>query len=332
MRRGVASFFALAWLLGAAGVAPPAGAMEGPECPTWLPDLRGCGRSGRFDGFVGTMQMPYLFEDPFITTGVQAVGIYHEYPGHSAFQGGHLWVAALQARLAITDRLAFIATKDGYVWHRPDFDELSNEDGFFDISAGLKYALFQDREKNYIVSPSFRIDMPVGQKKVFNGNGDGVGIPAVSAAWGYGRFHVIGDFGARLPFDMDKESTSLFWNLHLDYAVWKHFVPLFEIGGMHWTGHGDGSFLIKTKSFGKVPLNTIQDQPPAGLGTGAFEGLDVANLGARSVTGNAVIVATFGARFPINRHVSIGGSYGFPVTNRDDLWKQRGTLNLLVEF
>jgi hypothetical protein len=299
----------LAAALLAAAFALPAAALEGESCPTWFPDFR-CDRSGRWDGFVAPMQMPYLFEDPFITTGLQLVGIYHEYPGHSLFGGGHLGVLALQARVALTDRLAFIATKDGYVWHRPD--DLPNEDGFFDISMGLKYALFQNEEENWIVSPSFRIDIPAGQKRVYSGNGDGVGIPAVSAAWGWGDFHVLGDFGARFPFDMNAESTSLFWNLHFDYALFEHFVPLFEVGGMHWTGHG-------TK---------IQAPNPPG----SFEGVDVVNLGVRSVTGNGIVIVTFGARFPITKHLSFGGSYGIPATDRDDIWKQRATMSLLLEF
>ena len=303
---------------------PAASAVE--PCPTWFPDFR-CERSGRFEGFVGTIQMPYLFEDPFITTGAQLVGIYHEYPGHSVFEGGHLGVLALQLRLALTDRLAFIATKDGYVWHRPDLDILPNEDGWYDIALGFKYALLQDREKNYIVSPSFRIDIPVGQTRVYQNLGSGVGIPAVSAAWGWEKFHVIGDFGARLPFDMGLESTSLFWNLHLDYAVFKHFVPLVEFGGMHWTGSGNGSRPIET-SLGTLSL----EQAQTALGTGSFEGVDVANLGSRSVGGNGIVVGSFGARFPVNEHISFGGAYSFPLTDRDDIWKQRATVNMLLEF
>lgn len=324
----VLALLTAAWL----GSAGSAWGLEG-QCPTWFPDFGGCDRSGRFDGFVGTMQMPYLFEDPFITTGAQLVGIYHEYPGHSVFQGGELGVLALQLRLALTDRLAFIATKDGYVWHRPDQDILPNEDGFYDISAGFKYALLQNREKNYIVSPSFRIDIPVGKTRVYQNLGSGVGIPAVSAAWGWEKFHVIGDFGARLPFDMGLESTSLFWNLHLDYAIFEHFVPLVEFGGMHWTGSGDGSRRIDLKGGGKVTMAQVQGAPLCGGSVcGSFEGVDVANLGARSVSGNGIVIGTFGARFPVNEHLSFGGSYSFPLTTRDDIWKQRATLNVLLEF
>ncbi len=308
---------------------PTAHALKGEDCPTWFPDFRGCGRSGRFDGFVAPIQMPYLFEDPFITTGAQLVGIYHEYPGHSIFEGGHLWVMALQLRLAITDRLAFIATKDGYVWDRPDLDILRNEDGWYDISAGFKYALIQNREKRYIVSPSFRIDMPVGKTRVYQNRGSGVGIPTISGAWAYEKFNTMIDFGARLPFQMGEESTSLFWNLHLSYRVWKHFVPLVEFGGMNWTGAGNGKRTVRTNTpLGNISLKEAQEV----LQTGSFEGVDVANLGSPGVAGNGIVIGTFGARFPVNKHISFGGAYSFPLTDRDDIWKQRGTFNILVEF
>jgi hypothetical protein len=104
-------------------------------------------------------------------------------------------------------------------------------------------------------------------------------------------------------------------------------VPLFEIGGMHWFDGGDGSLKIETR-LGNVTLNEAQ----ALLGTGSFEAVDVANLGSRSVAGNSIVVVTVGARFPVNRHLSFGGSWDVPVTSREDLWKQRATLNLLLEF
>jgi hypothetical protein len=35
----------------------------------------------------------------------------------------------VQARLAITDRLAFIATKDGYLWNDPHLSLLDDDHG-----------------------------------------------------------------------------------------------------------------------------------------------------------------------------------------------------------
>jgi len=161
VRRSQISAIGLVLLVNTFFAAPPASGLDD-EC-TWFPDIR-CDRSGRYEGFVMPMSMPYLFEDPFITTGVNVVGIWHDYPTgrKSVFQGGDAWVTAVQARVAITDRLAFIATKDGYAWHRPDNELLRNDQGFFDIAAGFKYALIDDRENNFILTPSLRIDIPVG--------------------------------------------------------------------------------------------------------------------------------------------------------------------------
>jgi hypothetical protein len=44
------------------------------------------------------------------------------------------------------------------------------------------------------------------------------------------------------------------------------------------------------------------------------------------------VTLAFGGRIPLGRHVSFGGAYEFPVTSREDLFDQRVTFNLLVEF
>jgi hypothetical protein len=310
---------ALLWLLSAASaLALP------PECPTWFPDLR-CDRSGRYPGFSMPIQMPYLFEDPFITTGLYGFGIYHEYPDSSAFEGGQVWIASVQARLAITDRLAFIATKDGYVFHDPDNPILPSEDGFWNITPGLKYALIDMPEKNFILSPSFRVEIPTGQQKVFNGYGDGVAIPAVSTAWGKGPFHTIADFGSQIPFDTGKQSTSLFWNLHLDWLFFDRVAPMFEIGGLHYVASGNGRLKIRT-SLGRLPVGAVE-----GI-YGSFEGVDAANLGSAGVRGNDIVVATFGARVLLTKHVNFGVAYGYPLTDREDIWNRRVTMNLNFEL
>jgi len=300
------------------------------ECPTFFPDFR-CDRSGRYEGFVMPMSSPYLFEDPFITTSLSAHGIWHDFPKSSVFNGGDAWVAALQARVAVTDRLAFIATKDGYVFldsHNPVLDD---EEGFFDISAGLKYAIIDRPEDNFILSGIARIDIPVGNDQVFSGNGDGVFTPSVSTAWGIENFHVIADLGGRIPFDRDKESTSLFYNLHLDYGIASFLVPFAELNGYHWTDSGDGTFAVDTTLAppnDTLPLGIAQ----TALGTGRFEGADLVNLGSQNVGGHDLVTLAFGLRFPIGRHISLGFAYEFPITHREDIFKQRVSSNLTLEF
>ena len=103
---------AAAAFVGESGGEAPAWATDPEPCPTFFPDFR-CERSGRYDDFVMPMSDPYIFEDPFITTGVYVWGLWHEFPHDSIFgggkaitsnKGGDVWAIAVQARLAITDR------------------------------------------------------------------------------------------------------------------------------------------------------------------------------------------------------------------------------------
>jgi hypothetical protein len=127
--------------------------------------------------------------------------------------------------------------------------------------------------------------------------------------------------------DRDKESTSFFYNLHLDYAVHRNFVPFLELNGTHWTDSGDGTTTIHTK-LGDLPLSFVQDA----FGHGHGEGNDVVNLGSESVAGNDIVTLAVGARFPLTDHLHAGLAYEFPVTSREDLFQQRAQANLTFEF
>jgi len=128
------------------------GLFPGFTCDEWV---------ARPEGHVAPMSMPFLFEDPYITTGLNFVGVYHNFPDDSIFDGGEVGILALQARLAITDRLAFIATKDGFTILRPDSNLLNNKEGFTDVTLGFKYAVIDDREAGLIVTPSLRYEIPL---------------------------------------------------------------------------------------------------------------------------------------------------------------------------
>ncbi len=305
------------------------------RCSEWFPDFQCEDREARFEGFTPPSSMPYLFEDPFITTGASAHLIWHDFPWDSVFRGGDLYVAALQLRLAITDRLAFIATKDGYAWLRPGGNsQIEADDGFFDIAAGFKYALIQSEEHEFILTPSFRLDLPVGNGDLFSGNGSGVAIPGLSAAKGLGPVHLIGSVGGRLPFDMTRESTSVYYNVHADVNVIPFLIPFVEFNGTTWTKSGDGKENVRTKSFGSVDLRTAQNVlANAGItDERRFEGLDVANLGSTGVSGTTVLSLAVGGRIPLGDHVSFGAYYEFPISSRKGIFEQRIAGNLHFEY
>jgi len=90
------------------------------------------------------------FEDPFITTDLRAWGVWNDLPSDSIFGGGNVFAVSLQARIAITDRLAFIATKDGYAHIDPaNTAVFKNSGGALNIAAGFKYAVIDMREDNF---------------------------------------------------------------------------------------------------------------------------------------------------------------------------------------
>jgi hypothetical protein len=309
-----------------------AAARQPEDCPRWFPDLR-CDRTGRYQGFVEPVTLPYLFEDPFITTGLQLVGIWHSFPDSSVFQGGQAGVLALQARVAVTDRLALIATRDGIMFLDPrtelgGADVLDDQTGFMDIALGAKYALVELPEHDFILTPALRFQVPVGQQDVLQGNGDGLLIPSFSFAKGFGRFHVIGSFGANIPFvDGGENNSNVFWNAHFDYALAEHFVPFVEMNGMNYVDSGDGSTRVSTR-LGTLSLDTVQ----AALGTGRFDGYDVANLGSRGIDGDNTVTLALGARVPIARRWSIGAAWESFLVGERDIFKQRVTLALSLSF
>jgi hypothetical protein len=318
-------------LLACAGLMlPGAGWAEESRCGTWFPDF-GCDREARPDGSVIPISFPYLFEDPYITSGLNFVGIWHEYPDESVFAGGQIGVLALQIRLAITERLAFIATKDGLAFHDPDNALLENEEGFFNLGLGFKYAAWswKDGEQSAIVTPSLRYEIPSGQDKVYQGtDGDGIIIPAVSGAYQHGSWHVIAALGGNAAIDGDKNSNNFFYNLHIDHAfevenrIVRFVVPFIELNAIHWTASGDGSRKVDTK-IGSLPIGAVKP---------GFEGSDVINLGNTRVSGNDYITMAWGVRFPMEGGFDIGASYERPLSNHEDITEQRVTLNITWEF
>ena len=311
-----------------APAAAPAAAQAAESDCTWFPDLR-CGRHGRFEGFEMPISQPFLFEDPFITTGIYPYYIYHEFPGDSALGGGNVHAVAVQARIAITDRLAFIATKDGYAWENPGSPLLDDQTGWFNLAGGLKYAIIQRPEDNFILSTSLKIEIPTGSSAIFEGDSGGVNfLPSVSAAWGWKGLHLIGDVGGQAGTDSDLFGSQFFFHAYADYTVHKHFQPFIQFSGQQYIGSGAGERPVKLTNGAVLDMATVR----GALGLDSFEGVDLHNLGNDGVGGNFISIFAVGAHIPINKHFTWSASYELPITGRDDIHDQRMTTSLRMEF
>jgi hypothetical protein len=262
-----------------------------------------------FEAFHEPVGQPLYFESPFNDTGLRALFLKHYFSENSVLQGGNVTVYALQARLALTERLGFIATKDGY--SEIETGLLGEDEGWNDLAAGFKYAALVDREQRFVVTPGVRMMIDQGHRLygAVNGNMDEVS-PFVSFAKGFDRAHAVGNVTLRVPTDSDDGNTVLHWDLHLDADVDPKsdavLAPVFEVHGLHYLSDGDLAL-------------------PIGGG-------DYTNLGSQPAH-SFVAWASVGARFEILKKYELGFVYEFALTDPgDDIWKDRVTIDFIVRW
>ena len=110
-----------------------------------------------YEDFVMPVGNFIYFEDPFITTDVRLIYVHHTIPNRSVLRGGQVQAVAAQIRIALTEKLALIATKDGYSW--VDSHITAAGDGWNDLAIGLKYVLHSDPQEQFLVSGGMRLGM-----------------------------------------------------------------------------------------------------------------------------------------------------------------------------
>ena len=199
----------------------------------FLDGLRG------FEKFHEPLGQPIYFESPFNSSEVRALYVKHDFGGQSFLQGGDVTIYAVQARLAITDRLGFIATKDGY--SELDAGALPEDEGWNDLAAGFKYVAVADTAAAFALTPGIRYMAENGHRGILQGGADEVS-PFVSAAKGFDRLHLLANATLRVPLDGDEGNTVGHWDLHADYDVNPDsaavFAPLLEVHGVHYLDDG----------------------------------------------------------------------------------------------
>ena len=249
---------------------------------------------------------PLYFEDPFINSDVRPFFLWHKFPQGSALRGGQLTVYAMQARLALTDRLQLIATEDGY--SHLESPILDDDSGWNDIALGLKYALLVDHENDFILSAGLRWRLSNGHAKTLNGGVDELS-PFITVYKGFGKWNFMADVVARLAMDEHDGNHIISWDAHIDYELFENFFPLLEIHGLHYVSNGD-----------RLPLD--------------IGGLDYANIGSNDVAGTAAFWGTLGFRWNLMEHVSWGLAYGFPLQDpqNNDIFEQRVTTSFVITF
>lgn len=248
---------------------------------------------------------PIFFEDAIIRSEIRPIFAYHRIDDGFITGGGDAQLYALQLRYAITDRLAFIATQDGYF--NIDLDAGVELEGWMDLAAGFKYALIDDTANQFILTPGLTFHIPTGSDEVFQGRGSGEWNIFVAAQKGFGDFHLQSNVGVRLPNDSDEQSTILHWGLMADYYVHDLFIPFVAFNA--WTVLADGNGL---------PIDS--------------EGYDVINFGASQSSGTTQGTIAAGFRSRLTSNIDFGIAYEKAVLSPEGLTDDRITADFYIRF
>lgn len=251
--------------------------------------------------FVAPITSPYYHENSFITSDVRAWYLYHDFP--DSVLGGDVQVAAVQVRLALTDRLQFVAYKDGYAWFD---DTVVNDQGLMDIAAGLKWNFYRDAAEQLSAAVGVGYEIAAGDDEVLQ-NDDELRL-WFSIDKGFDDLHVGFTFNYFYPTGSEDalgDAERITWHVHLDYYLCEWFSPVVEFNGYH---------TIDASSTMPLP----------------FTGVDVTNLGGGE--SEDVVTMGIGGAFRLDHNISLRIGYEFPLTDDIDLFGDRWTASLHWEF
>ena len=257
--------------------------------------------AGALEDMISPVSAPTLNEDPRVDTELRPMFMYTSIAKDFVTRGGHYEVVAVQARAAITDRIGFIATKDGYVWLRPDQAVASNS-GWANLAFGFKGALWKDEDTASIFTVGLRYEAPSGNQDVLQGRGDGLLNPFVSAAKGFDDVHLQMYAGPRIAIS-GQDSSFFDGSLHVDYQLWNLY-PLAEVNWVYVYDAGR-----------RLPITQ--------------EGFDLVDIGSSEAGGESVVTTALGLRYRILDDLDLGVTGEFPLTSDSAIFGWRVTTDLI---
>jgi hypothetical protein len=270
---------------------------------------------------------PTLFDTALPGTNIHPIIIYHRLPDYVNTTvgpvplGGDVQVYALQFEIGINEQLSIVATKDGWVDFNPDFTPFwSNENGWANLAAGLKYAFILDRENAFALSGTATFELPTGNHDVFQGEGEGAVNLIANVLKMWGPAELAGSAGVSIPFTAQLSTTG-FMSAHFSYEVTPWFIPLVEVNWFTVLDEGNGRPNFHNQAGGLVPV------------VATFEGSDLLNFGSQYGELHDLVTAAIGFRSRLSENVDLGFAYEMPLSeDNNSIWQDRFTLDLIWRF
>lgn len=264
----------------------------------------------RLEQMISPISNPVNFEDPRSHTEIRPIFLHHELGEDFVTQGGDVQIYALQFRFAVNENLSIIATKDGLIDFNPE--ALEDETGIADLAGGIKYVFDKDEEAGSIFSGAFRVQAPIGDDEVFQGEGNGTIQISFSGAEALNdKFNLTYGSGIRIPFESD-DSTFLDFDIQLDRRV-----PT-AIGDVHPA----------------IAINVVNVLDAGNRLPIDDEGFDFFNFGAQDSEGETMSTISVGARIKFSDDINVGAAYQVPLNNdgSNDLTDYRVTADAIFRL
>lgn len=294
-----------AMLAGAAAAAIWGGGAEGAERLR----LEGSLGEGGFTRYTPAVTNPIFNETPLITTEIRPIYIHQNIPGDFLTDGGDIDIVAAQVRVAITDRLGFLATTDGYAF--ASFNEaLPDSEGFADLAVGLKYAVHYDPAAGEVPTLGARYTVPTGDLDVAGIDLTGFGHGAVHAFAAamkiVGPWQVQGGLGVQQAVSGD--NTSFFYaSGHLSHEPFPGIYPLVEANVFIPYDGGD-----------RLPGSRLT-------------GFDVADFGSSDPEETATLAG--GLRWRAHENAIFGAAFEYNLNeSRNSLFEWRALFDVAIHF
>jgi len=281
--------------------------------------------------YIPAISNPLFNETPYITTELRPIYLHQKMPSNRAgLFGGSINLVAAEIRVALTDNLGIIATKDGHAWI--DFDNTTNTtagvrtsdpEGLANLSLGLKYAFHNNVENASIATVGVEYEPPTGTLSIntalaypldnvdLQESGDGFVNFFLTGAKRYEKWGFQASAGVNVAIDNDHDSSMFHYTLHADYELTDSVYPMVSLNGF-----------------------TIYDEANRPGMTAAavqgFDGVDLVNIGCSNDCGT-VLTAAGGIRYLITDHVQLGLGLEKSIA-RQDLLDWRTYADMVIHF
>jgi hypothetical protein len=266
--------------------------------------------------FISPVSNPFYSINPLSLTELRPIFLYQTIPTKNAvLGGGNAEFYGLQGSLAINECLSVVIDKLGFITLDPHDKTVpyANASGLGELWLGPKWTFFRMPEKGTAIAAGLDFQIPIGEANVFQNTGT-LGLdPYISIAQNiplgaWGGLNLMNTTG--LAFGVDNKRSDYFHSsFHIDYDVQNAhvFYPLLELNWFQYIGNGK---------------NLSQN----------FEGMDLFNFGATSISGRGTLSIAPGLRYRFNEHLQFGTTIEFMLTSPKDVQDFRWTFDIILRY